>query len=156
MKPESIEFLKLQMIETFLKKGDEVVMMSPNGKEKCTWTGNEMAAEIIAETAFGLETIDGILQLSIDMIIRGKKKLEKTPVVPPVPEVPEDRFIKEGTEPPKPPRRIPKVPISETEPIQEGSAWKAVRNARVRELAENLPVKDSWFDKLAKAWWGKK
>ena len=60
--------LKEKVVSRFLKFGDDKALLI--GKK--TYTGNEIAKEIEDETEFGVETINKLLKLTIDLVARGK------------------------------------------------------------------------------------
>ena len=65
---ENIEVLKQLIIETYKKFGDEKVIIL-GGK---SWTGSEIAKEIREETSFGIDRINDLIQLTINLIKRQK------------------------------------------------------------------------------------
>ncbi len=69
------EELKQKAIETYLKYGDDKALVI---KGKRTYTGNEIADEIINETDFGIDVVNKIMQLSIDLLKRDKVNLPAT------------------------------------------------------------------------------
>lgn len=72
MNQESINKLKQSMIETYRKFGDDKAILI---KGKKSYTGNEIAEEIENETDFGIEMINSIIKLSIDLLKRDKVNL---------------------------------------------------------------------------------
>jgi hypothetical protein len=75
MKQESIDKLKQQMIETYLKFGDEKALLI---KGKKLYTGKEIAEEIQNETEFGIHVINNMIQLAIDLVKRDKINFNTT------------------------------------------------------------------------------
>lgn len=72
-----IDKLTKLMADTFRKKhGDEKALLI---KGKYSYTGNEIADAIDNRTEFGIEMIDGIIQLSIDLLLRDKVNLPDQP-----------------------------------------------------------------------------
>lgn len=71
---EGYKSLVKQMISDARAYGDETVI-STLGLGKCTWTGNELADEIENETDFGKDVVNGICSLSLELIQRGKEKI---------------------------------------------------------------------------------
>ncbi len=68
MKTETLETLKQKMIATFRKKGDDKMLVT--GRK--SYSGNEIANEVENETEFGVDTLNKIIQLSLDLISRDK------------------------------------------------------------------------------------
>lgn len=66
------EELKSLIIKTYKSFGDEKALLI---KGKRSYTGNEIAEEIEKQTPFGLNIINGILKLSIDLLKRDKTHL---------------------------------------------------------------------------------
>lgn len=66
------EELKRKAIETYLKYGDNKALVI---KGKRTYTGNEIAHEIVNETDLGIDIVNKIMQLSIDLLKRDKINL---------------------------------------------------------------------------------
>lgn len=73
MNQKSIEKLKQLMITTYRKFGDEKALML---KGRFSYTGNEIAKEIENETEFGIEVLNSLLQLTIDLLKRNKIKMK--------------------------------------------------------------------------------
>ncbi len=69
MKTETIEALKQKITTTFRKKMDKKGLLVRGGK---TYSGNEIADEIENETPIGVETLNSIIQLTLDLINRDK------------------------------------------------------------------------------------
>ena len=69
MKAESMEKLKQLMVATYRKFGDEKALLL---KGKRSYTGNEIADEIENETEFGIEMVDNMIQLTINLLKRDK------------------------------------------------------------------------------------
>ena len=76
MKAESIDILKAKVIATYRKHGDKpyLTIMDADGIRK--YTGNEVADEIEQETAFGVDCINKLIQLTIDLLSRDKMKYD--------------------------------------------------------------------------------
>jgi hypothetical protein len=72
MKAESIDILKQKIIRTYRKHGDEPYLRT-NAR---IYTGNEIAEEIEKETEFGVECVNKLIQLTIDLLARDKMKYE--------------------------------------------------------------------------------
>jgi len=72
MKIESIDILKQKIIRTYRKHGDEPYLRT-NAR---IYTGNEIAEEIEKETEFGVECVNKLIQLTIDLLARDKMKYE--------------------------------------------------------------------------------
>ena len=79
MKAESIDILKQKIIRTYRKHGDEPYLRT-NAR---IYTGNEIADEIEKETEFGVECVNKLIQLTIDLLARDKMKYESKPEVNP-------------------------------------------------------------------------
>lgn len=75
MKQESIETLKTKIATNFRKHGDKqaLIVMDRNPR---TYTGNQVADEIEQETEFGVECIDTVINLTVDLLSRDKMKYE--------------------------------------------------------------------------------
>ena len=69
MKTESIENIKQLMVARYRKIGDERALLI---KGKHSYTGTEIADEIENETEFGIEILNNIFQLTIDLLKRDK------------------------------------------------------------------------------------
>lgn len=69
MRQESIDTLQKLMVETYNKFGSESAIVSIGGK---SWTGSAIAKEIEDETEFGIEMVDNMIQLTIDLVKRQK------------------------------------------------------------------------------------
>ena len=76
MKIESIDILKAKIIATYRKRGDSPYLTTRNK----TYSGNEVADEIEAETEFGVECVNNLIQLTIDLLARDKMKYDKPKV----------------------------------------------------------------------------
>lgn len=63
-----------QLVKDARAYGDEVVITSL-GLGKCTWTGNELADEVQNGTEFGKEVVNGLVSLTLELVQRGKEKL---------------------------------------------------------------------------------
>lgn len=63
-----------QLVSDARAYGDEVVITSL-GLGKCTWTGNELADEVQNGTDFGKEVVNGLVSLTLELVQRGKEKL---------------------------------------------------------------------------------
>jgi len=74
MKQESFEALKNKMISTYKKRGEDKVLLT---KGKRSYTGNELVKEIEDETQFGLELMNGIILLCVDLLSRDKIHLKE-------------------------------------------------------------------------------
>ena len=72
MKQKSIEELKRQMVSTYKKFGNEKALVLKTGAGKKSWTGEELAKEIEEETEFGVNLIDNMIQLAIDLVKRNR------------------------------------------------------------------------------------
>ena len=66
MKTETITKLKKSIVSTYRKFGDEKTLTNGNR----SYTGNEIADEIENETKFGIEMIDNVIKLTIDLLKR--------------------------------------------------------------------------------------
>lgn len=71
---EAYNSLIEQLVSDARAYGDEVVITSL-GLGKCTWTGNELADEVQNGTDFGKEVVNGLLSLTLELVVRGKEKL---------------------------------------------------------------------------------
>jgi hypothetical protein len=72
MKPESIDILKSKVIATYRKHGNDPYLSIGNH----AYTGNEIADEIEKETPLGVNCINMLIQLTIDLLSRNKIKYE--------------------------------------------------------------------------------
>ncbi len=70
MKTESIDELKDLMVKTYRKFGNEKAILLKGGKR--SYTGDEIAEEIENETEFGINMLDNIIQLTIDLLKRDR------------------------------------------------------------------------------------
>jgi hypothetical protein len=68
MKVESLEQLKQSLITTYQRYGEGKIIAS-HGK---SWSGVELAQEIENETKFGVELIEMMINLTIDLVKRDK------------------------------------------------------------------------------------
>ena len=68
IKTDTIELLKQKMIATFRKKGDDKMLVT--GRK--SYSGNEIADAVEKETELGVNTLNNIIQLSLDLISRDK------------------------------------------------------------------------------------
>lgn len=73
MKTETIEALKQKITTTFRKKMDKKGLLVRGGK---MYSGNEIADEIENETPIGVETLNSIIQLTLDLINRDKINID--------------------------------------------------------------------------------
>lgn len=72
MKSESFNILKKKLIKTYRKKGDNAcltVMDAEGGKQ---YSGNQIADAIEQETPFGVECINTLIGLTVDLLSRNK------------------------------------------------------------------------------------
>ena len=76
MKAESLDILKAKIVATYRKRGDSPYLTTCDR----TYSGNEVADEIEAETEFGVKCIDNLIQLTIDLLARDKMKYDKPKV----------------------------------------------------------------------------
>lgn len=67
MKTESIQKLKELIVEAYRKSTHTKIIIGNK-----SYTSNEIADEIENESELGIETIDNIIQLTIDLLSRGK------------------------------------------------------------------------------------
>jgi len=67
--------LKTKCVNTFRKKGDKNALIF-KGKRK--FTGNEIANEIEIESIIGVQMVNSLLQLTIDLLMRDKLNQELT------------------------------------------------------------------------------
>lgn len=51
---------------------DKRFLISPNASEKSTWTPNELIEEVKNETPMGVGFANSVLNLTIDLLLRGK------------------------------------------------------------------------------------
>lgn len=72
-----VEELKKNIIRIYRKIGDNIALKSPNGKLKCSWTGNELAKEIEINSEFGISLVNNLLQLTIDLVKRDKLNINE-------------------------------------------------------------------------------
>lgn len=72
MNQENIDKLQSLIINDCRKRGD-VPYIVYGGR---SFTGNQLADEVANETEVGLEIIGGVLRLSIDLMSRGKEKID--------------------------------------------------------------------------------
>ncbi len=71
MKEKSIEILKENIINTYKKYGDDKMIFKGNK----SYSGIELAKEVEEETEFGIDLIDNLIQLTIDLVKRDKINL---------------------------------------------------------------------------------
>lgn len=69
MKLESLDKLKSKVIETYKKFGDKKALLIRGHN---SYTGFEIADEIEKETELGIEMMNSIIQLTIDLLSRDK------------------------------------------------------------------------------------
>jgi len=69
MKTESIENIKQLLVDRYRKIGNEKALLI---KGKHSYTGTEIAEEIENETELGIDIINNIFQLTIDLLKRDK------------------------------------------------------------------------------------
>lgn len=72
MNENSIKELKKLIIEGYRKYGDDKALVT---KGKKSYTGFEMAKEIEDETEFGIEMLNNLIQLTIDLLKRNKMEI---------------------------------------------------------------------------------
>lgn len=72
MKQESLEQIKLSLINIYKNKGDKKALMT-RGR---AWTGNELAIELENETEFGIGLIENLINLTVDLVSRQKLEYE--------------------------------------------------------------------------------
>ena len=70
MTRKNINILKENIITTYKKYGDEKILSSGTK----SYSGTELANEVTNETQFGIELIDNLIQLTIDLLKRDKLK----------------------------------------------------------------------------------
>lgn len=68
MKLESLDQLKESLVKTYQRYGEDK-MLSTRGK---SWSGVELAQEVDNETEFGVELINMMINLTIDLVKRDK------------------------------------------------------------------------------------
>lgn len=68
IKAKTIESLKKTIAETYRGFGDDRIL----NKGRETYTGSQIAKEIEEETEIGVEMIDSVIQLTIDLLKRKK------------------------------------------------------------------------------------
>jgi hypothetical protein len=76
MKAQSFKILKNKLVKDFRKKGDNacLTVMGKDGVKQ--YTGNEVANEIQNETEFGINCINTLIGLTIDLLSRNKMTWE--------------------------------------------------------------------------------
>jgi hypothetical protein len=70
--------LKSKVISTYLKLGNDKVVLIKGDK---SYTGHEIVDEITNETEFGVEMLNNLLSLTIDLVSREKLNIEPRPVI---------------------------------------------------------------------------
>lgn len=68
MKLESLDQLKENLVKTYQRYGEDK-MITTRGK---SWSGIELAQEVENETEFGVELINTMINLTIDLVKRDK------------------------------------------------------------------------------------
>lgn len=74
LKLNALENLTKTMVADFRAKGD-TVMLQTLCMGKSQYTGNELADEIESSTEFGQEFVNNLVLLTIDLVARGREKL---------------------------------------------------------------------------------
>lgn len=72
-KSELSDKLKMTVAKTYQKYGDKKALLIRGNK---TFTGVEVSNEIIAETETGIQILEGMIQLAIDLVKRDKINFE--------------------------------------------------------------------------------
>ena len=72
MRSETFNILKKKLVKTYRKNGDNacLTVMGADGIKQ--YTGNEVADEIERETKFGIECINTLIGLTVDLLSRNK------------------------------------------------------------------------------------
>lgn len=69
-----INKLKESAVKQFLNYGNQEICFFQHKK----WTGNELAKEINEETEIGIQQLNMLISLTIDLLNRGKIKTDET------------------------------------------------------------------------------
>ena len=72
MKSESFNILKKKLVKTYRKYGDKACLTVMDAQGGRQYTGNEVANEIEQETPFGVDCINTLIGLTVDLLARDK------------------------------------------------------------------------------------
>jgi len=72
MDKDTLQTLKMLIVSTYQKAGDEPMLVSKGVK----YSGNQIADNVFNETAFGIKIMNSLIKLTIDLVKRDKLNID--------------------------------------------------------------------------------